>query len=137
MSPKTQADPFGGRFDAIVLCADEAARDTLAFWLSSSGVRTGVARSGREARDMLVRGAHLLITDRLLPPWPGLDAFIPLKQARAGLKIAFIDDGVPDNRTLARSAGADLILPRPLRRAAVMEAYVSSDAAREELACVS
>lgn len=120
---------------AIVLCADEAARDTLSFWLSSAGVRTGIARTGREAHELLQRGAYLIITDRLLPPWPGLDTFLTVKQGRADLKIAFIDDGVPDNRALAQSAGADIILPRPLRRSAVMEAYTSIEPEHGGLQC--
>lgn len=125
------------RIEAIVLCADETARDTLAFWLRSAGIKTGVAHTGREARALSLRGAQLLITDRLLPPWPGLPAFLALKQERTLLKIAFIDDGVPDNRALAYSAGADIILPRPLRRAAVMDAYGVADPERGRLECAS
>ena len=124
--------------DVVVLCADEGARETLAYWLKSSGVATAVAGSGYQARNILRGGlSRLLITDRILPPWPGLDTVVNLKQTLVGLTVAFLDDGVPDNRTLARSAGADIILPRPLRRAHVMEAFVSSDPNARGLACAS
>lgn len=109
--------------DVLILCADERSRDALAYWLRSSNVATDVAVNGYDASDRLRSGAfRLLVTDRLLPPWPGLDAFVRLKQRLSGLRIAFIDDGVPDTQALARAAGADVILPRPLRRASVLQA---------------
>jgi DNA-binding response OmpR family regulator len=109
--------------DVLILCADETARDALAYWLRSSNVATDVATDGYDASERLRSGAfRLLVTDRLLPPWPGLDAFVRLKQRLASLRIAFIDDGVPDTQFLARAAGADIILPRPLRRASVLRA---------------
>jgi CheY-like chemotaxis protein len=109
--------------DVLILCADETARDALAYWLRSSKVATEVAVDGYEASERLRSGAfRLLVTDRLLPPWPGLDAFVRLKQRLTKLRVAFIDDGVPDTQALARAAGADVILPRPLRRASVLRA---------------
>jgi DNA-binding response OmpR family regulator len=107
----------------LILCADERSRDALAYWLRSSNVAADVALNGYDASERLRSGAfRLLVTDRLLPPWPGLDAFVTLKQRLNGLRIAFIDDGVPDTQALARAAGADVILPRPLRRASVLRA---------------
>jgi DNA-binding response OmpR family regulator len=86
-------------------------------------VATDVAVDGYEASERLRSGAfRLLVTDRLLPPWPGLDGFVRLKQRLGNLRIAFIDDGVPDTQALARAAGADIILPRPLRRISVLRA---------------
>ena len=109
--------------DVLILCADETAREALASGLRSSHGATDVAVTGDDASERLRSGAfRLLVTDRLLPPWPGLDAFVRLKQRLSGLRIAFIDDGVPDTQALARAAGADVILPRPLRRASVLQA---------------
>jgi DNA-binding response OmpR family regulator len=118
---RTIREPEDARADVLILCADETARDALAYWLRSSNVATDVAENGYDASERLRSGAfRLLVTDRLLPPWPGLDAFVRLKQRLRGLRIAFIDDGVPDTQALARAAGADVILPRPLRRASVL-----------------
>jgi DNA-binding response OmpR family regulator len=122
MAPTSRL-PETAAADVLILCADQTARDALAYWLRSSNVATEVAADGYEASERLRSGAvRLLVTDRLLPPWPGLDAFVRLKRRLANLRIAFIDDGVPDTQALARAAGADVILPRPLRRASVLRA---------------
>lgn len=121
----------------VVLCADETARNALAYWLNSSGIRASIANSGYEARALLsMAGARMLVTDRALPPWPGLDSISGLKHALAGLKVAVLDDGVPDNAALARAVGADVILARPLRRSNVIAAC-RDHSASEELSCVS
>lgn len=120
---RTIHEPEDAPADVLILCADETARDALAYWLRSSNVATDVAADGYEASERLRAGTfRLLVTDRLLPPWPGLDTFVRLKQRLTNLRIAFIDDGVPDTQALARAAGADVILPRPLRRASVLRA---------------
>ena len=122
----------------VVLCADRAAGETVAFWLNSSGISAAIARTGYEARELLTGdGARVLITDRVLPPWPGLDTVVALKLALTKLRVAFLDDGVPDNRALARSAGADVILSWPLRRANVIDACRDPDTTTGGLACAS
>lgn len=120
----------------VVLCADEAARDALAYWLNSSGIGAVIARSGYQARALLsVAGARMLVTDRALPPWPGLDTISALKRSLSELKVAVLDNGVPDNAALARAAGADVILPWPLRRANVIAACKDRTDA-EPMSCV-
>lgn len=120
----------------VVLCADDAAREKLAYWLIEAGAHVAVAQTGRDARQLLTRFASvLLITDRLLPPWPGLDTIVNLKVDFAGAKVAYIDDGVPDNRRLAVSAGADIVLPRPLRRSLVLQACLPVAQSVGGLAC--
>jgi CheY-like chemotaxis protein len=120
---RTAREPETTSADVLILCADQTARYALAYWLRSSNVATEVAVDGYEASEWLRSGAfRLLVTDRVLPPWPGLDAFVRLKQRLTNLRIAFIDDGMPDTQALARAAGADVILRRPLRRASVLRA---------------
>lgn len=119
----------------VVLCADEAARDALAYWLNSSGISAVIARSGYQARSLLsVAGTRMLVTDRALPPWPGLGTISALKKATSELKVAVLDNGVPDNAALARAAGADVVLPWPLRRANVIAACQDREQA-EQLPC--
>ncbi|HEX4892987.1 MAG TPA: hypothetical protein VFV47_06830 [Hyphomicrobiaceae bacterium] len=122
---------------AVVLSADESVRCRVAYWLRESGHHAIEAPTGYAARRAIVGGAtKLLITDRLLPPWPGLDTIYSLKQAVSSLTVGFLGDGVPDNRRLALQAGADLILPSPLRRVHVLDAIAIADPAGR-FACAS
>lgn len=106
----------------VVLCAEEATRDVIGYWFTSLPVRTFVAADGHEA-NRLVRDptCRLLVTDRVLPPWPGLDTFANLHEDNAHLRIAFVDDGSPHSRILARVTGANFIVSKPLTRQSVIE----------------
>ncbi len=107
----------------VVLCAEEQARDVIAYWFASLPVRTFVPVDGYAANKILKDiTSGLLVTDRVLPPWPGLDTFLQLRSGKPYLKIAFIDDGTPDARILARVTGATSILSRPLARQSVIAA---------------
>lgn len=121
---------------AVVLCANRATSATVVYWLRKLGISTTAASTGYQARELLLEApARLLITDRALPPWPGLDTLIALKQQFSALKVAVLDDGVPDNRTLARSAGADIILARPLRKSDLIEACIAADVPPRSTEC--
>jgi DNA-binding response OmpR family regulator len=112
---------------AVVLCVDEADRDVISYWLAQAEIDTAVAASGYDAESLITPGVtRLLITDRVLPPWPGLPTFRQLKIANSTLRVAVIEDGIPDNRIIANITGADVLLPRPLKRSAVLEAANSS-----------
>lgn len=119
------ADRDGG--EVVVLCADETVRGAVAFWLRDAGWRVVVAQDGHAA-DLAVRqpGCRLLITDRVLPPWPGLDTFRTLASRRPELGIAVVDSGHVDDRILARIAGATALLRRPLARDAVLALLASA-----------
>ena len=57
----------------IVLSSEETLRDAVAYWFNSLSIPTIATADGYEANRALKDvGAGLLITDRLLPPWPGL-----------------------------------------------------------------
>lgn len=106
----------------IVLSSEEALRDAVVYWFTSLSVRTIATADGYEAnRALKQNGAGLLITDRLLPPWPGLDTFRDLQSANPRLRVAYVDDGSWDGAILARIAGATVILSRPLERRRVIE----------------
>lgn len=107
----------------VLLCAEEAARDVLGYWFTSLPVRTVVAADGYEAnRQLEDPTCRLFVTDRVLPPWPGLDTFMQLRAANPHLRIAFVDGGAPDARILARLTGATVILPKPLIRQTAIDA---------------
>lgn len=103
--------------EAVVLCAEESARDVIGYWLTTLPARVVVAADGSSAnRHLYNRHCRLLVTDRALPPWPGLNTFLELRSHNPGLRIAFIDNGSLDSWILARVTGATHLLPRPLSR---------------------
>ena len=107
----------------VVLCAEEATRDVIGYWFSSLPVRTFVTSDGHEANRLLADATcRLLVTDRVLPPWPGLKTFVHLREDNPSLRIAFVDDGSPGGAVLARITGAKTVLSKPLTREAVIAA---------------
>lgn len=116
----------------IILCIDAEVRDRIAYWLKFLPVRTSIAESGYQANKILRDvGCRLLITDRLLPPWPGMGRFHRLLVKRPGLRIAFIDDGAPDRRWFAQAFGATDFMPWPQTRRLLLELLVRVEAVPE------
>ncbi|HET9714636.1 MAG TPA: hypothetical protein VFP60_00490 [Pseudolabrys sp.] len=108
--------------EIVILCTEEDIRDAIAFWLSSQPAKAVIAEDGYHAAKILQNGCRWLITDRVLPPWPGLDAFPTLRSMHPQLRIAFIENGSLDDRILARVTGASVLLSRPLSRRTVTDA---------------
>jgi DNA-binding response OmpR family regulator len=109
--------------DVVVLCAEEEVRDVIAYWLSTLPLRSVIAESGYHASKVLgTNTCRLLVTDRVLPPWPGLDTFLGLRARHPKLRIAFVDSGNSEERLLARVTGATEFLARPLSRRALLAA---------------
>jgi CheY-like chemotaxis protein len=123
-----RAEPTAG--DVVVLCTEEEVRDVIGYWLSSLPARTVVAKDGYHAAKVMQGGCRLLITDRVLPPWPGLDTFLMLRARHPQLRIAFVESGNPHDDILARVTGASLVLKRPLTRQAIINGLASTEAAR-------
>jgi DNA-binding response OmpR family regulator len=107
----------------VVLCLDERYRATLLHWLRLEGMHAEIAESGRRATARLAGvGTRVLVTDRVLPPWPGLPRLASLRRSHKALRIVAIDRGEPDSRYVALAAGADAVVSPPLRRDEVMRA---------------
>lgn len=115
--------PFDKSPAVVILCAEEELRDVLTYWFTSLSVRAYATTDGYEAARILkTTTVGLLVTDRVLPPWPGLDTFRQLRSANPRLRIAFVDDGSRDGVILARITGATAVFARPLSRRQVIEA---------------
>ena len=109
--------------NVVVLCLDEHYPTTLAHWLRPSGIRVEIAESGRQAKQLLHMAERwVLVTDRVLPPWPGLPRLASLKRSHRLLRIVAIDRGDADSRYVALAAGADAVVSPPLRRNVAMRA---------------
>ena len=113
----------------VILCAEEAVRDVLAYWLASQPGRAVVADDGYHAAKAIENGGRWLVTDRVLPPWPGLDTFLTLRSRHPQLRIAYVENGNVHDGILARVTGASVLLPRPLTRQAVNAALAQTDRA--------
>jgi len=112
----------GNAGSVVILCAEEAIRAAVAYWSTLLPVRTVVADDGYHANRILLNGdCRLLVTDRVLPPWPGLDTFRQLRERNPELRIAFVEGARREDVGLARVTGATDVLPQPLRRQAVAD----------------
>ncbi len=109
----------------VVLCAEEEVRDIIAYWLSSEPAKTLIADDGYQAAKALNNGCRWLVTDRVLPPWPGLDSFLTLRSQHPDLRIAFVESGNVHDSILAKVTGASVLLPRPLTRRTISEALAN------------
>jgi DNA-binding response OmpR family regulator len=115
--------PDGKAAGIVIVCAEESARDVIAHWLTLNGMKAVVAADGYEAARALRQGCRWLVTDRVLPPWPGLDQFLSLRSRYPELGIIFIEGPNVHDTILARVTGADVTLARPLTRRAVIDAF--------------
>ena len=88
-----------------------------------------MAADGYQAARALKRGSSWLVTDRVLPPWPGLDPFLDLRSRYPHLNIVFVEGDNVHDTILARVTGASVTLSRPLTRQAVTGALSFADAA--------
>jgi DNA-binding response OmpR family regulator len=122
-APKNVARCNDGAGDVIILCVEEEVRDVIAYWLTSRPARTFVADDGYHAARILNGGlCRWLVTDRVLPPWPGLDTFLTLRAAHPNLRIAFVESDNIHDGILARVTGATTLLARPLTRQTLIDA---------------
>lgn len=120
---KSAARQEGSTGDVVVLCAEEEVRDAIAYWLAAQPARTFVADDGYHAARILNDGpCRWLVTDRVLPPWPGLGGFLDIRDDHPALRIAFVENGNMHDGILARVTGASALLKRPLTRQSVIDA---------------
>ena len=111
-----------GLVNVIVLCLDDEARETIANLFNTLPVRTFITNSGSHANRILNDvPCRPIVTDRLLPPWPGLGRISRLLVRRPGLRIAFVDNVSPDGRMLAYAIGATDFLAWPLTRRSLVD----------------
>jgi DNA-binding response OmpR family regulator len=107
----------------VVLCADKDVRDVVSRCCIWAGVQAFTTFDGYEANIVLKNyPIRLLIVDRFLPPWPGLDTLPQLRSANSRLRIAFVDDGGRDAAVLARVSGAHLVLSKPISHGEMLSA---------------
>lgn len=111
---------------ALVLAGDDVLREALGHWLETVGYEVAATAGGDEAVEFLEQGgAELVLVDRVYPAWPGIGTLQAIRDRlpNARLVVAGIDPEDPWIG-LARSIGADLVLPAPLSRKEVLTRVV-------------
>lgn len=130
MGSASKREPLREPQAVLVLCADPDLSVRIVHWIGEAYHSPMRALDGYSASQMLDEGGvQALVTDRLLPPWPGLDPLDLLRKSGRDLAIIYVGDGDADNGTLARAAGATHVLPCPLRRQSVLDALSRQGAA--------
>ena len=109
---------------ALVLCANDDIRDPVIYWLSQTGFVVDAPQDGTRAARLLRKTKYeAFLTDRFLPPWPGLDVVPAFKRRYPKVRLVIVLHGAPVGMaSLLRLAGADAVVDPPLRRAALLSA---------------
>ena len=123
LAGRVSREPNGSPRLALLLCADEEVRDLAGFWLTGAGLRVISAGDGGEAgQQILDKPVAVLVIDTLPIYLPGLPSLRELKERR-NLRVVFIPqyDEKPE-AGVARIAGVDAVLARPLRKEMLLSA---------------
>ena len=96
----------------IVLVANQDLRDTASYWSEALGFAVDAARNGTHAAKLLQEGPYqALVTDRFVPPWPGLESIPKLKRRYPGMRlIILLKRGPIGTASMLRVAGADAVI---------------------------
>src|SRR5262245_29096504 len=105
----------------LVLCADEALSGAAAYWSADLGFAVDRASNGSQAARLLRTSRYqALVTDRCIPPWPGLGGIARLKRRHPEVRIiVLLERGPVGLASVLRLAGADVVLEPPLQQAAL------------------
>jgi DNA-binding response OmpR family regulator len=110
----------------LVLSADEDLGEAVSYYGQALGFEVDTAQTGTHAARLLRTSDYLaLLTDRFIPPWPGLDGIPGLKRRYPRIRIVvLLVDGPVGIASLLRVAGADVVIEPPLRQAALLAALL-------------
>ena len=126
----THDEPNDPPVRALMLCVDTDVGRALAHWLRESGAEVDAPEDGKRAARMLRQQRYtVFVTDRFLPPWPGLDTLPLLKRKNPDLRVIVVLRSAPVGMAaVLRLAGIDAVIEPPLRRADICSAVTQPDA---------
>ena len=110
----------------IVLVANTDLREAASYWSEALGFAVDAARNGAHAAKLLQEGAYqALVTDRFVPPWPGLESIPKLKRRYPSMRlVVLLKRGPIGIGSMLRVAGADAAIEPPVRQADLMTALL-------------
>jgi DNA-binding response OmpR family regulator len=114
------------RHKLLVLVGDEDLREAIRYWSTDVGLSVDAVGSGSHATRQLRKYEYrAFVTDRVIPPWPGLHSLPKLKRVFPHLRIiVLLRRGPIGTSSLLRLAGADEVIEGPMRRATLMSALL-------------
>jgi DNA-binding response OmpR family regulator len=117
----------------IILVANNDLRNTASYWSETLGFAVDTARNGAHAAKLLQEGAYkALVTDRFVPPWPGLESIPKLKRRYPSVRlVVLLKRGPIGIGSMLRVAGADAVIEPPVRQAALMTALLPTPVGRQ------
>jgi DNA-binding response OmpR family regulator len=110
----------------LVLCADEELGEAAAYWGRALGFTVDTSSSGARAARLLRASRYwALLTDRCIPPWPGLGSIPRLKRRHPDIRIVvLLERGPIGVASVLRLVGADVVIEPPLRQTALLAALL-------------
>ena len=110
----------------IVLVSNHDLRDAASYWIEDLGFTVDAANNGADAAKLLEEGAYqALVTDRFVPPWPGLESIPKLKRRYPSMRlVVLLKRGPIGVASMQRVAGADAVIEPPVRQADLMTALL-------------
>ena len=110
----------------LVVDDEKLVRATLRQMLEKAGHQVFEAANGVEALYAFEKcEANLVITDIIMPEKEGIETIMELRQRKPGLKIIAMSGGGRTGNTnyldLAKSFGADNILPKPFKTGEIQD----------------
>jgi CheY-like chemotaxis protein len=115
------------RVDVLVIDDDAIMRELMADWLEAAGYRVRQAGDCAAALAEFKRQAPaLVVTDMFMPGACGAEAIARLKAEQPGVALiavsGYFNSGQRLSAEAALSAGADRALPKPVKRADLIQA---------------
>jgi DNA-binding response OmpR family regulator len=108
----------------LSLVGDEDLREAIRYWSTDLGLTVDTVCSGARAAKLLRKVEYqALVTDRVIPPWPGLDSLPKLKRQYPDLRvIVLLRRGPVGVASLLRLVGADEVIEGPMRVSTLVSA---------------
>ncbi len=128
MTTEPSRSAAGPSAEILVIDDDAIMRDLVADWLEAAGYRVRKATSCRAWIEQFLgrQPPGLIITDMFMPGPCGADAIAALKKKHPGVGVIAVSGHFNSGQGLsaeaALKAGADRALPKPIKRADLLQA---------------
>jgi len=111
----------------LLIDDDDDLRLAITTMLETEGYQVNQATNGAEGiQKFLDQPADLIITDIIMPGQDGIATLLEMRADHPNLPIIVISGEAAEYLDLAKQFGATAVLPKPFRRAALLEAVAKA-----------